>query len=135
MHRGLFRATGGRVGTERARAGRVGTLFLETRGHRSGERRRNAVFYVNHGDDLVVVASNAGASKDPAWWRNLQGEPSAVVMLGAERGPVHARQASDAELVTLWPVLVAANPNFETYRQTANRPIPVVILERRARES
>jgi F420H(2)-dependent quinone reductase len=128
FHRALFRLTGGRVGTEAAGDG-LGTLFLQTTGRRSGAVRRNALFYIQDGPNQVVVASNAGADSDPAWWLNLQAAPAATVTIGPQRLAVRGRRASPAEEARLWPRLVAANPGYAAYREGTTRPIPVVILE------
>jgi deazaflavin-dependent oxidoreductase (nitroreductase family) len=130
LHGGLFRATGGRLGTQPANGG-LGTLFLLSTGRRSGAERRNAIFYIEDGPDFVVVASNAGADQEPAWWLNLQGRPDAEVEIAGDRIPVHARAATDAEATRLWPRLDARNPDYVAYRAKTSRPIAIVILERR----
>lgn len=129
FHKALFAASGGRVGAERPRDGKLGTLFLVSRGRKSGQVRRNALYYLEDGPNLVIVASNAGAEPDPAWWLNLQAQPNAEVALGTRRCFVYARKATAEEHDRLWPRLVAASPNYEEYRRTASRPIPVVVLE------
>jgi deazaflavin-dependent oxidoreductase (nitroreductase family) len=130
IHRALFRATGGRVGTQRAGDG-LGTLFLSSVGRKSGAIRRNALFYIEDGPNFVVVASNAGEDVDPGWWRNLQAAPTAEVEVGGRRTPVHARAGSAEEALRLWPRLDAANPEYAAYRAKTSREIPVVILEPR----
>ena len=129
FHRVLFRVTAGRVGTERAGTG-LGTLFLTTTGRTSGQPRGTAVFYVEDGGRQVVVASNAGADRDPAWWRNLQADSRATVDLAGERFAVRAHRATSDEEARLWPRLVEAHPPFATYRAGTDREIAVVILER-----
>ncbi|MBA2374435.1 MAG: nitroreductase family deazaflavin-dependent oxidoreductase [Chloroflexi bacterium] len=131
LHRVLRRATGGHIGTRRAHGDRLGTLFLHTVGRKSGQPRANGLFYLVDGSDLVVVASNAGAETEPAWWLNLRDRPEAEVEIGGERQPVRARAANAGEAARLWPRLDAGNPEFIAYRAKARRPITVVILERR----
>jgi F420H(2)-dependent quinone reductase len=131
FHKRLFAITGGRIGAQRASAGRMGTLFLVTTGRRSGERRRNAVFYLDDDPRFVVVASNAGSAHDPGWVLNLQAHPDAFVQLGPQTLPVHARRASAEERARLWPRLVERNPAFADYERSAGREIPVVVLEPR----
>jgi len=131
LHRGLRRVTGGRVGTSQAKGTGLGTLFLHTIGRRSGQPRANGLFYIVDDQDLVVVASNAGFTSDPAWAMNLRAQPAADVEIAAERRPVRGREASGDEVARLWPRLVAANPDYDTYRASAGRPIPVFILEPR----
>ena len=130
VHKILFRVTGGRVGTQRAGDG-LGTLFLLSTGRKSGTVRRNGLFYIEDGRDLVVVASNAGENVDPSWWRNLQATPECEVELGTRRLPVRARAATPEESARLWPRLDAGNPEYVAYRRKAAREIPVVILEPR----
>jgi deazaflavin-dependent oxidoreductase (nitroreductase family) len=128
VHRALFAATRGRVGT--TRPGRwVGTLFLLSRGRKTGTVRRNGLFYVEDGDAFVVVASNAGETVDPSWWLNLQANPDAEVEIGRRRVAVRAREASPDEAEHLWPKLDAGYREYAAYRRRSTRPIPIVILE------
>lgn len=131
MHRALRRVTGGRIGTSRAKDEGLGTLFLHTIGRKSGQPRANGLFYIVDGRDLLVVASNAGFTADPAWAMNLRAQPSAEVEIAGERSLVSGREASAEDVDRLWPQLVAANPDYDAYRATAGRPIPVFILEPR----
>ena len=131
LHRGLRRVTGGRIGTRRATGEGLGTLFLHTIGRKSGQSRTNGLFYIVDGQDLIVVASNAGDTTDPAWALNLRAQPAADVEIGGERRSVYAREASAEEVSRLWPRLVAANADYDAYRATAGRRIPVFILEPR----
>lgn len=129
MHRAIRRVSGGRLGTVTARGDRLGTLFLHTVGRKSGQPRVNGLYYIVDGADLVVVASNAGAAIDPAWWLNLQDRPEAEVEIAAERRHVRARAATEDEAARLWPRLDAAYPEYAAYRARTPRPIQVVILE------
>jgi deazaflavin-dependent oxidoreductase (nitroreductase family) len=81
------------------------------------------------GSDFVVVASNAGADTDPAWWLNLLSRPEAEVEIAGEQTAVRGRQATTEEVGRLWPRLVAANPGYDVYRAKVSRQIPVVILQ------
>jgi len=129
VHRTLFRVTGGRIGTERAKGDRLGTLFIGTRSRKTGEIKRNPLFYLEDGANLVVAASNIGADRDPGWWRNLQADPRATVDLASERFSVLARRATVAEAAGLWPRFIAGNANFAAYREQADRDIALVVLE------
>ena len=81
------RLSGGRLTVPNGSRGRLRTLFLHTVGRTSGEPRRNGLYYLEDGPNLVVVASNAGDDRDPAWWRNLQARPEAEVEIGASATP------------------------------------------------
>jgi deazaflavin-dependent oxidoreductase (nitroreductase family) len=131
FHRGLRRVSGGRIGTRPPSGDGAGTLFLHTVGHKSGQPRSNGLYYLEEGENLVVVASNAGADRDPAWWLNLLAHPEAQVEIGGVRRPVRARPATTDEAARLVPRLDRANADFVTYRARVTRPIPIVILEPR----
>jgi deazaflavin-dependent oxidoreductase (nitroreductase family) len=113
---------------DRPKRDRLGTLRLHTVGWRSGDDRTSMLYYLAEDHDLAVVASNAGAEHDPAWWRNLQSDPRATVDLPGERRAVHAREADAAEHARLWPRFVALLADYERYASVAGRPIPIVIL-------
>ena len=51
------------------------TDILETTGAKSGGSRQHAVIYFQDGDRVIIVASNAGAARHPAWYHNLRAHP------------------------------------------------------------
>ena len=77
----------------------------------------------------AVVASNGGASYPPAWWLNLQARPGAAVDLPDGPVIVKAHEAAGAERDVLWRRFVACYAGYERYAETAERDIPIVILE------
>jgi F420H(2)-dependent quinone reductase len=131
IHRGIDRLSGGRIGTVRPTGRRLGTLFLASTGRTSGQPRRTAIYYVEEGPNLVVVAANAGAAADPAWWQNLQAQPDADVEIGGDRRAVRARAASPEEQARLWPRFVRGSATFNAYQANTARKLSVVILEPR----
>jgi hypothetical protein len=52
--------------------------LLETRGARSGQRRRNAVIYFHDRENVIIVASKLGLSAHPAWFHNLRANPDVL---------------------------------------------------------
>ncbi len=127
LHTAVFRATGGRIGG--AAAG-ITNLLLTTTGRRSGEPRTVPLAYIEDAGRWVVVASNGGADRPPAWWVNLRHRPAATVQIGRRTIPVVAREATDEERSRLWPRLKQVNPFYAQYEQITSRRIPVVLLER-----
>jgi deazaflavin-dependent oxidoreductase (nitroreductase family) len=128
VHRFLYRASGGRVG---ARAGRLTFLLLEHTGRRSGRRYLAPLLYVEDGERLVVVGSNAGDDRDPAWWQNLKARPEASVQVGARRLAVRARAAVGEERARIWRRLLEGWPQYARYQERTAREIPIVVLEPR----
>ncbi|KAA8880459.1 nitroreductase family deazaflavin-dependent oxidoreductase [Nocardia colli] len=120
-----YMASGGTEGHEN---NGVHMLVLATTGRRTGQPRRNVLIYGRSGDDLVVVASNAGADDNPAWFKNLLTDPSVGVQAGTHRFTAHARVASAAERATLWPQMAQIFPLYDEYAQQTDRIIPIVLL-------
>jgi deazaflavin-dependent oxidoreductase (nitroreductase family) len=125
----LFRLSGGRLGAKFL--GGAPVLLLTTTGRRSGQKRTAPVLYLRDGERLVVVASKGGFSQHPAWYLNLAQNPDVEVEIGAERRPMRARAAGDAEKQALWPRLVTMYRDFDDYQARTEREIPVVLLEPR----
>jgi deazaflavin-dependent oxidoreductase (nitroreductase family) len=134
-HVWVYRKSGGKIGASwRVGAGfkkPVPTLLLEHTGRKSGRTLVSPLVYIHDGDDVVVVASQGGRDTDPQWYRNLVANPDAYVEIGRERRAVRAVTASPEEKTRLWPKLVEAYADFDTYQSWADREIPVVILKPR----
>ncbi|BCJ58299.1 nitroreductase family deazaflavin-dependent oxidoreductase [Micromonospora endophytica] len=108
----------------------VFTLLLTTRGRRSGKLRRTALIYGRDGDAYVVVASQGGDPRHPAWYLNLLAEPEVQVQVGADRFTARARTATAEERARLWPTMAGIWPAYDDYQTKTDREIPVVLLER-----
>ena len=129
LHRLLLRLSRGRV------LGRLeghGVLLLETRGRRSGKPRSSPLMYFQFGDsaDLIVVASNYGQDRHPAWYLNVAADPNVTVEANGERFTAEARITGSEERAALLERVVASNPRFGGYRAATGREIPVVALRR-----
>ena len=127
LHARLYRATGGRVGK-----GWFGApvIVLETVGRKSGKRRETAVLGLRRGDDVVVVPSNAGMERVPAWWLNLEASGEGSVVVRGKRWRVRPRVAEGAERDELWREFVRMYPQAEDYTGFTSRRFPVVVLEK-----
>ena len=126
LHAWLYRRTGGRF-VPRWFGGPV--MVLETVGRKSGRPRATPLIYLHDGDDLVVVAANAGSHRTPAWWLNLEAAGSGDVVMGRRRWRVRPRLADSRERERLWPRLVELYPPNQDYVDFTERELPVVILE------
>ena len=101
-------------------------LILTTTGARSGEPRSIVIGYGRHGDRLVVLASDNGAPKAPAWYHNLLAHPTATIELGPERFEVRATIAGPDEREEL----AKAVPYLGQQQSLTKREIPIVVFER-----
>lgn len=122
-----FRANGGRVGGQFARAP---LLLLTTTGAKTGQSRTTPLAYSKDGDRIVVIASMAGAPNNPDWYHNLKAHPTATVELGGERFSVKAGITADAERDRLFNRQAEQMPVFADYQKKTSRRIPVFVLER-----
>ncbi len=127
VHRFVYEATDGRLG---ANLGGKPMLLLTTVGRKSGVARTLPLLYVPDGDRVLVVGSNAGDDRAPAWWLNLQAKPEARVRVGREVYDVNARRAEGDEAEALWAKALVAYPPYADYRERTSRDIPIVVLER-----
>ena len=124
----LYQGTGGRLGPKLTG---VTALVLTTTGRRSGVARRLVLVYARHGDDLVVVASNYGGDRPPAWLLNLRAQPRVHVRVGRWAGPATAREVTpaDAGFDELWALVNANNHDrFTAHQRHTGRPISLVVI-------
>lgn len=107
---------------------------MTTTGARSGLPRTTAVIYFNDGADVIVIASNYGGIRHPAWYHNLKARPQAVLSRGGRSGTYQAAEVSDeAERKRLFELADRVYPGFAPYRvRTAQfgRRIPIMRLRR-----
>jgi len=122
----LYRASRGRLfGTW----GRAPVLLLTTTGRRSGQQRTAPVVYLADGERLVVIGSNAGNERAPAWALNLQANPACAVQVGGERRQAQARVAEGDERADLWRKMNDQYAGFDDYDERTSRDIAVFVLE------
>ena len=131
----LYRATGGRLGgTWRIGAGfrkPVPICLLEHRGRKTGRLRTTPLVYLEDGDRVVVVASQAGRPEHPMWYLNLLADPEVTVQVGHRRRPMRARVAEGEERAALWTRLVALYADYASCQSWCDGVIPVVVLDPR----
>jgi len=124
-HRVVYRLTRGRL---LGRVAGMPVLLLTTTGRRSGRPRTTPLTYFESGSDLVIVASNGGEDRPPAWWLNLRDDPRATVTIGTQTVQVTARAANDDEYAHLWPTITSTHAGYAAYARRTTRPIPVMLL-------
>ncbi len=124
----LYRISRGRIG------GKVGSgpvLLLTTTGRKSGQRRTAPVLYLADGERFVVINTNAGNAKTPAWSLNLRADPDAEVEVGGKRTKVRARMAEGEERDDLWRRHMQQYSGWDYYESKLDRRPSVFVLEPR----
>jgi F420H(2)-dependent quinone reductase len=122
----LYRASGGRLG---GRIGKAPVLLLTTTGRKSGQQRTAPVVYLADGERMIVIGSNAGNARVPAWALNLKAKPEAAVEVGRRKIPVRARIAEGEERAELWRKSNEQYAGFDDYEARTDRDIAVFVLE------
>ncbi|MPZ48845.1 MAG: nitroreductase family deazaflavin-dependent oxidoreductase [Dehalococcoidia bacterium] len=123
-----FRAKGGRDGARPL-------LLLTTTGAKSGRPHTTPLMYLADGDRFAVIASKGGAANHPDWYWNLVANPSVRVEVGGESFETQARVAEPEERDRLFALQAERYPFFAGYQKKVKRRIPVVVLQRRTRQS
>jgi deazaflavin-dependent oxidoreductase (nitroreductase family) len=107
-------------------------LLLTVIGAKSGQPRETPLLYASDGDDLVLVASNAGSARHPAWYHNVRANPEVEILAARGRsGRYLGREAEGEERERLWGVVNDLYAGYDVYqgRATARR-IPVMVFSR-----
>jgi deazaflavin-dependent oxidoreductase (nitroreductase family) len=109
-------------------------LVLTTRGRRSGRERTNPVGWFPGGEgSWLIVASAAGAPRNPAWYHNIAAHPDQVkIEVNGRTIPVTAEQLHGAERDEAWRQITTAVPRFAGYQQKTDRELPVIRLTSRS---
>ncbi len=105
------------------------TLLLTTRGKKSGQPRTVALVFLQHGDEVVIVASLAGYDQNPAWYGNLQADKQCWIQLDRKKSKAIARDANDSERRELWPQLIKLLPLWDLFQKQTDRAFPIVIIK------
>lgn len=105
-------------------------MLLTTTGARTGRPHTAPMMYIPHGEDILVVASNAGATRHPDWFHNLVAHPRVTVEVDGETYPATAVVPQDQERDQIFAGVVERYPFFADHQAKAGRTIPVVILRR-----
>jgi len=126
----LYRASRGRLG---GRVGKGPVLLLTTTGRKSGEKRTAPVLYLEDAGRYVVINTNAGNLRLPAWSLNLDADPEAEIEIKSKRIAVRARAAEGEERAELWRKHNQQYAGFDDYEEmlAGDRPITVYVLEPR----
>ena len=105
-------------------------VMLTMRGRKTGALRKVPLMRVEHDGTYAAVASKGGAPEHPAWYDNVQADPTITLQDGTESWTAVAREISGEERDEWWERCVAAYPPYAEYQTKTDRLIPVLLLER-----
>jgi deazaflavin-dependent oxidoreductase (nitroreductase family) len=104
-------------------------LLLTTVGAKTRSPRTTPLVYLQDDDRYIVIASMAGAPRNPAWYHNLLANPTASVELANESFDVRARIAEGDARHDLYETVARRFPIYGEYQQKTGRLVPVIVLQ------
>ena len=106
-------------------------LVLTTVGRKTGIERTTPIGWFPGTDGTwLVVASAAGAPRNPSWYYNLAANPDKVkVEIPGRKVDVVAEQLHGAEREEAWRQITEASPQFARYQRITDRQLPIIRLQ------
>ncbi len=129
IHDKIYQGTNGWIGHRLP--GAPPNLLLRSVGAKTGAARTNSLTYAKDGQNYLIVASNAGAKRYPAWYHNLKANPDVEINVGRKRFGVTARIVGpeDADYARLFRIADENNSGrYTAYQKKTTRPINVIVL-------
>ena len=124
----VFRLTRGRATFTSWVAG-LPIVMLTTTGAKSGRRHTLPLVALPEGERLMVIASNYGQHRNPAWYHNLRAHPAATVVFEGTERQMTARELEGDEREREYARGIEIYPGWKAYRKrAAHRQIPVIEL-------
>lgn len=113
--------------------GAVPALVLTTVGAKSGlERRTPLACFPDGRDQWLIVASYAGAVRNPDWYHNIAAHPDQVrVEIGGRAERVTAEELRGPQREAAWARIIAASDRFAGYQDKTDRVLPIIRLTAR----
>jgi len=129
LDRAVYRATNGQATFTSWLTG-LPVVQLTTTGAKSGVRRTLPLVAIPHEDALVIIASNYGQQRHPAWYYNLKANPRVTVTFEGRTREMVARELEGDEREQWYERGIQIYPGWVEYRKrTAEyRLIPVIEL-------
>lgn len=129
LDRFVLRLTGHRHSVSSLLTGAT-IITLTTIGAKSGQPRTAPLMALEDGERLILIASNFGQAKHPAWYYNLRAHPQATVTLRGRSSVYTAHEASPAERERYWAHAVSVYAGYAVYKTRADdRQIPILVLQ------
>jgi deazaflavin-dependent oxidoreductase (nitroreductase family) len=104
-------------------------LLMTHTGAKSGREYTTPLVYFTDGDEAIMIASNYGQERHPAWLRNVSANPEVTLLAKGRGGRYRARIAQEGaerdRLFGLAKQLTKAYANYE--RQAVGRTIQLVV--------
>lgn len=109
------------------------TLLMNAVGAKSAEPRPVVLGYLPDGDDAwLILATLAGAARQPAWLYNLAAHPDVSIEFpDGDRFDVTASTVAGADVEAAWVRVQREAPDYAAYQTKTDREISIIRLRRR----
>ena len=125
----LYESSGGTKGTTLRDTG-LPVVIVTHRGRMTGAIRKTPLMRIKEGDNYILVGSQGGAPKDPAWVHNLRADPHIELRDETIVRSMFVREVNDmTERARLWTLAVVAYPPYAEYQARTKRQIPLFVAE------
>ena len=96
-----FRLSGGRTTAGAVLSG-LPLVTLTTTGAKSGQPRSVTLVGIPDGEHIILIASNWGQERHPAWYHNIKANPQVTVSRDGDAQPYTARELTSSERDAAW---------------------------------
>jgi deazaflavin-dependent oxidoreductase (nitroreductase family) len=128
VDRVVYRVSRGRTTLAAVLSG-LPVVMLTTTGSKSGRLTTSPILGFEEGDAVIVIASNYGQARHPAWYHNLRANPAARLAVRGESRNVVAEEVQSPERERYLEVASVVYPGYTTYvKRAAPRRISVFRL-------
>jgi deazaflavin-dependent oxidoreductase (nitroreductase family) len=104
-------------------------LSLTTTGAKSGQPRTVPLVAIPYkSGQYVIIASNWGQQKNPAWYYNILAHPQVTVTRDGRSQTYLAHETDGDARAACWQAALATYPGYAAYERRARRRIPVILL-------
>lgn len=123
IDRALIKATNGHVSMSLV----MPEVLLTHTGAKTGTKRSTPLTYFTDGGRVIVIASNYGGDRHPAWFHNVKAHPRVTLSTRGYTGTFVGEEITGAERDRLFELAKRFVPNYADYEKMAGpRRIPVV---------
>jgi deazaflavin-dependent oxidoreductase (nitroreductase family) len=111
----------------------VPVITLTTTGAKSGRPRTVPLLGIPDGEKMILIASNWGQGRHPAWYYNIRANHAVQVGVNGRTIDYVAHEAKGEERQGYWQTAVQVYPGYAAYKKwTDGREIPVIVLVRKS---
>ncbi len=128
LDRPIQRLSGGRQSLTHLMSG-LPVVTVTTVGAKSGQPHALPLVAVPDGENVILIASNFGQDRHPAWYYNLRAHPQVQLTYEGKTVTYLARETDDAERERCWQRAVDLYSGYAAYKERAgHRKIGVFLL-------